>query len=240
MSRHQIVMASRSAKLWDTPHRVCVCPMFSPRTNHAVTVQHRFAVSEDGSIFSEDVIYVVGGFVSVKQAFCANRSCGPADGYRLAIDDARMSTDGVRWRQIKPAFSRNSFFGGRGSHTAIVVHSYSGTSNGTHDKLLIFGGETSHPREMSNLYLNDVWNVDLPKEPCCTPARDCPDESNIQNNECLPSQSDWSIVTSNAEWSERSGHVTAYEPQSPRNAFHDRVYLSGGKNADSVLSDVWT
>ena len=226
--------------LGNTPHRVCVCPMFSPRTNHAVTVQHRFSVSEDGSIFSEDVIYVVGGFVSVKQAFCANRSCGPADGYRLAIDDAWMSTDGVKWRQIKPAFSRNSSFRGRGSHAAIVVHSYSGTSNDTHDKLLIFGGETSHPRETSNIYLNDVWKVDLPKEPCCTPARGCADELNVQNNECLPSQSDWSIVTSNAEWPERSGHVTIYEPRSSRNAFHDRVYLSGGKNADSVLSDVWT
>lgn len=223
--------------LGNTPHRVCVCPMFSPRTNHAVTVQHRFSVAEDGSIFSEDVIYVIGGFVSVKQAFCANRSCGPADGYRLAIDDAWMSTDGVKWVQIKPAFSKNSSFRGRGSHTAMVV---SGSSNATYDKLLIFGGETSHPGETSTLYLNDIWKVDLPKEPCCIPAKGCADILKVQNNKCLPSQSDWSIVTPSAEWSERSGHVTVYEPRSSRNTFHDRVFLSGGKNAGSVLSDVWT
>jgi len=76
--------------------------------HHAVAVQHRFSVQDNGSIFSEDVIYVIGGFTSVKQAFCGNRSCGPADGYRLAMDDAWMSTDGINWAQIKTAFIQDN------------------------------------------------------------------------------------------------------------------------------------
>ncbi|KAL7533889.1 hypothetical protein ACHAXR_009001, partial [Thalassiosira sp. AJA248-18] len=216
--------------LGNTPDKVCVCPMFSPRKHHAVAVQHRFSVQEDNSIFAEDVIYVVGGFTSVKQAFCANRSCGPADGYRLAIDDAWMSTDGVNWIQIKPAFSKDSSFRGRGSHTALVVQGiFSGntTEFEEKDRLLIIGGETSNPQQLTTTYLNDVWQIDLPKEP-------------IQDESCLPTISDWSVVTSNAEWPERSGHTTVYEPPSSSNSFRHRIYLSGGKNADTVLSDVWT
>jgi hypothetical protein len=226
--------------LGNTPQRVCVCPMFSPRTNHAVTVQHRFSIADDGSVFAEDVIYVIGGFINVKQAFCSNRSCGPTDGYRLAIDDAWMSTDGVRWTQIKSAFDKNSKFHGRGRHTAMVVHSQSSNAS-IADRLFIFGGETFHPQGTLTSYLNDVWKVDLPKDPCCNPTSGCLDDVQVLNNDsCVPSQSDWSIVTPNAEWSERSGHVTVYEPPSSKNSFRDRIYLIGGKNADSELPDVWT
>jgi len=229
--------------LGNTPEKVCVCPMFSPRMHHAVAVQHRFSVQDDGSVVSEDVIYVIGGFTSVKQSFCANRSCGPADGYRLAMDDAWMSSDGITWTQIKPAFSKNSSFRGRGSHTALVVHSYTNSNRNTteveeKDRLLIFGGETSHPQELSTTYLNDVWQVDLPKNPCCIPPK-CTDNSKMQNKKCLPS-SDWNVVTPDAEWSIRSGHTSVYEPPSPSNSFRHRVHLSGGKNAANVLSDVWT
>jgi len=235
--------------LGNTPDKVCVCPMFSPRTGHAVVVQHRYSILEDESVFSQDVIYVIGGFINVKQAFCSNRSCGPSDGYRLAIDDAWMSSDnGENWIQIKPAFgnkgSGNSFRG-RGGHTALVVPS-SNNNNITNqvevkDRLLIFGGETASPEELTTSYLNDVWQIDLPTEPCCVPAKGCDNTtaSVVYNETCLPSQ-DWTLVTSNAEWLERSGHTTVYEPPSSSNSFQHRIYLIGGKNANSVLSDVWT
>ena len=237
--------------LGNTPDKVCVCPMFSPRTGHAVVVQHRYSILEDESVFSQDVIYVIGGFINVKQAFCANRSCGPSDGYSLAIDDAWMSSDnGVNWIQIKPAFGNKGSggsFRGRGGHTALVIPSSlsSSSNNGTDqvevkDRLLIFGGETASPQETSTSYLNDIWQIDLPTEPCCVPAKSCLDNTTLVYNEtCLPSQ-DWTLVTSNAEWPVRSGHSTVYEPPSSSNAFQHRIYLSGGKNANTVLSDVWT
>ena len=228
--------------LGNTYDKVCVCPMFSPRMHHTVTVQHRFSVQEDGSIFSEDVIYVIGGFTSVKQAFCGNRSCGPADGYRLAMDDAWMSTDGINWTQIKPAFDQDSSFHGRGSHTALVVHSYpdnNATELAGNDRLLIFGGETSNPQELSITYLNDIWQVNLPKEPCCIELKGCRD-AKIYNAECTPSPSDWNVITTHAEWQERSGHTSVYEPPSSGNSFRHRIYLSGGKNAGTVFSATWT
>lgn len=231
--------------LGNTPDKVCFCPMFSPRSHHAVAVQHRFSIDKDNVAFSEDVIYVVGGFITVKQAFCANRSCGPIDGYRIAIDDVWMSTDGRNWIQIK-SFRSNDLFRGRGSHSAIVVHSYPGsnyTSNNKTeptDRLLIFGGETFHPRDKSTVYLNDVWKLDLPKEPCCMLARGCSEDWTIQNKGCLPKQSDWSIITPKSKWSKRSGHCTVYEPRSSGNSFNHRIYLIGGINADGVQSDVWT
>eukprot|EP00986_Skeletonema_menzelii_P003562 scaffold1118_cov150-Skeletonema_menzelii.AAC.8 len=208
----------------NTREKVCVCPMFSPRENHAVAIQHRFAVQDDGSVISQDVIYVVGGFINVKQAFCANSSCGPSDGYKLAMDDAWMSSDGgVTWIQIKKAFgNNNNAFIGRGGHKAVVVE----------DRLMIFGGETFNPVARHTTYLNDVWQVPLPTEPCC--------EGCAAYDSCLPNYADWNMLTSNAEWRERSGHTVVYEPPSSNNAFRHRVYLMGGKNATDIFSDVWT
>lgn len=211
----------------NTREKVCVCPMFSPRENHAVAIQHRFSVQDDSSVIAQDVIYVVGGFINVKQAFCANHSCGPADGYKLAIDDAWMSSDGgVTWTQIKKAFDNNNnsntAFIGRGGHKALVVD----------DRLLIFGGETFNPVARHTTYMNDVWQVSLPTEPCC--------EGCVEVSSCLPNDSDWNMITSNAEWHERSGHTVVYEPPSSNNAFRQFVYLMGGKNATNIFSDVWT
>lgn len=225
--------------------KVCMCPMFSPREHHTVSVQHRYSIQEDGSVISQDVIYVVGGFITVKQAFCADRSCGPSDGYKVAIDDAWMSSDGgVTWIQIRPAFSTQSpTFRGRGGHTAVVVNGHVGgnaTKADKKDRLLIFGGETSHPRELSTMYLNDVWQVTLPTEPCCISSKGCDDSSPVQNTACQPSQSDWKLLTHHAEWPERSFHTSVYEPPASSNAFRHRIYLSGGRNSATTFSDSWT
>jgi len=208
----------------NTREKVCVCPMFSPRENHAVAIQHRFSVQDDGSVIAQDVIYVVGGFINVKQTFCANNSCGPADGYKLAVDDAWMSSDGgVTWTQIKKAFGKiNDAFIGRGNHKMLVVS----------DRLLIFGGETFNPVARQTAYLNDVWQVSLPTEPCC--------EGCVGDAPCYPKDSDWNMIRTNAEWHARSGHTVVYEPPSSNNAFRHIVYLMGGKNDTTIFSDVWT
>jgi hypothetical protein len=208
----------------NTREKVCVCPMFQPREQHSVTVQHRFAINNDGSVTAQDIIYVVGGYINVKLSFCARSSCGPSDGYKLAMDDAWMSSDGgVTWTQIKKAFDDSpGAFTGRGSHEAIVVD----------DRLLIFGGETFNPQLSHTRYMNDVWQVDLPTEPCCD---DCEEHEG-----CTPTDSDWNMIYSNAPWQARSGHTVVYEPPSSSNAFQHHVYLMGGKNDTSIFSDVWT
>lgn len=219
--------------LGNTPEKVCVCPMFGPRKNFAVTVQQRFSRQADGSVVSQDVIYVVGGIVTVKQAFCANRSCGPEDGYPLAVDDAWMSTDGGEtWLQIRPAFGSSDEFRGRGGHSIFVVHDYFNVDNSTEaedqvDRLFVLAGESFSPHEMSTIYLNDVWSVDLGQEPC-------------EGSACLSSVSGWTRVTSNAPWSPRSGQAVVYEPPSASNLFTRKVYLTGGEDSGGTRSDVWT
>jgi hypothetical protein len=54
---------------------VCVCPMWSPRENHAVAVQHlyTYAPGNNSTIVAEDdYMYVVGGFVSARRSFCGD------------------------------------------------------------------------------------------------------------------------------------------------------------------------
>jgi hypothetical protein len=221
--------------LGNTNERVCVCPMFSPREHHTLSVQRRFSLQEDGSIYEEDVMYVVGGFSSVKQALCQDRSCGPADGYKVSLDDVWMSSDGVNWVQIKHAFDSHSAFVGRGGHSSLVVPmSFGNNTQDKRDRLLIFGGETAHPQDLSTVFLNDVWELPLPTTPCCKSSMPCAGDFG-----CIPSSSDLNVVIPDAEWAERSGHVTVYEPPSSTNSFQPRVYLSGGENADDVFSDVW-
>ena len=126
------------------------------REHHAVAVQHRYHREENGPSYSEDYIYVVGGFTNVRQAFCDNRACGSRTTYRMAIDDAWVSNNGFDWVQIKSA--SGSHFRGRGGHATVLTHAnpYSiGTSN---DRLWVIGGENSNPDKDKVEYLNDVWN----------------------------------------------------------------------------------
>lgn len=250
--------------------KTCVCPMFNVRENHSVSVQNTFFTDDSGKTFSEDYIYIVGGFTTVRQSFCSNRSCGSLNnGYRLALDDAWVSNDGSSWVQIKEAtFSRQKRYGpginieflGRGGHAALLTHadyfqqnkSLKG-SNVDSDKLWIFGGETSNPKDSKTEFLNDIWSIRLPSEPCCKATRNCHHShhplryQDIAGN-CLPSPSDWKLhktvtATNNvsySQWSGRSGHIVLHEPSSSRNNFEQQIYLYGGKNSNHTLSDVWT
>ena len=244
--------------LGNTPEKVCVCPMFGPRTNHAVTVQQRFARQADGSVVSQDVIYVVGGTVTVKQAFCANRSCGPEDGYPLAVDDAWMSTDGGEtWLQIRPALGSSDGFRGRGGHSILVVHDYFNIDNSTGaedqlDRLFVLAGESFGPLETSTVYLNDVWSVDLgqvgagvdfelPSNSLTCGFRNPQlPQKPCEGGTCSSSVSGWTRVTANAPWPPRSGQAVVYEPPSASNLFARKVYLTGGEDSGGTHSDVWS
>jgi len=233
-------------------NKVCVCPIFSVREHHAVAVQHRYFVDDNNnSTFTEDYMYVVGGFTSVRQSFCADSSCGSATNeYRLAMDDAWVSNDGVSWVQFKAAFGSRNSFPGRGAHAALVIHADQFKANPDYEEndiLWIFGGETSRPQNDDVEYLNDIWSVELQVEPCCRKnnrGEDCRSSSNPLKLEdigyCLPRSFDWVENRFHAEWTGRSGHVVIYEPASSNNAFQQQVFIVGGKNGSDVFHDVWS
>lgn len=242
-----------------TDGKVCVCPMFSAREHHSVSVQQRAFTDRKGNVHVQDYIFVVGGFARVRQVFCGNHACND-DGYRVALDDAWVSTDGSNWLQIRPAFSmrtrradngqKGSEFQGRGGHSSVVIHSnpfrMSGSVSvqqaaGTKDRLVILGGESSNPTETNTAYLNDIWSVELSPEPCCKKKAACVlTPAMIHSEGCLPTTEQW-VRQRNADWSGRSGHATIYEPPSAHNAFGERMLVVGGINTDDgVLSDVWT
>ena len=217
-----------------TNEKVCVCPMFSPREHHSLSVQRRYSVEDDGTIIEEDIMYVVGGFTSIKQSFCGDRACGPSDGYTTAMNDIWMSSDGVTW--MKSAFDNSNNFTARGKHTSLVVPmSFRSDNLDMRDRLLIFGGETAHPKDLSTTFFNDVWELPLPHQPCCKSNTPC-----ASDYECMPSISELKLVTSNATWSARSGHTTIYEPPSSSNLFQPTIYLNGGSNQVNVHADVWS
>ena len=114
-----------------SPDKVCFCPMWSARENHAVSVQHAYqrqtGTDENGHangalLHSEDYIYVVGGFVNIRKSFCGSHSCG-TNGYRFYMDDAWVSNDGgLTWIQFKPAFDQTrTNFRGRGAHAMALI-----------------------------------------------------------------------------------------------------------------------
>lgn len=221
--------------------KVCVCNMFSPREHHSLVVQQRSYTDASGREHVQEYLFVVGGFTRVRQSFCGDPACGKS-GYRVALDDAWVSTDGMNWLQLKPAFDADHSFRGRGGHSALIIHSnpFNQRTVGGHDRLIILGGESFHPTEPNTTYLNDVWTIQLPPQPCCKHVSACKLSPRMMNEGCLPTVNDWSMQR-NADWSGRSGHVSLYEPPSARNSFTEKAYVMGGMNdKDGVLSDTWT
>ena len=224
-------------------NKVCVCPMFNVREHHSVSVQYRYFVNEANKTLSETYMYLVGGFTNVRQNFCANRSCGFRGSYRMALDDAWVSTNGVNWIQIRSATSTSNYKA-RGSHSSILMHANMFQEPEAMDRLWIFGGENVDPNSTSSKYLNDVWTLDLSIEPCCARTNSCDTlvsgyllQSDIEH--CFPTLSDWKRSEVGVPWSGRAGHISIYEPPSSLNAFKDIIYLAGGKNESMVHSDVW-
>ena len=237
-----------------SPESVCVCPMWSPRENHAVTVQHTYKVTPedaengiDRSLdVSEDYIYVVGGFINVRKSFCGSNSCG-TNGYRFYMDDAWVSNNGgATWVQFKPAFdSTATGFVGRGAHAVALISHPLVKSNPLGDKfdqLWVFGGE-SGTDDGSTSYMNDVWRVELPTQPCCIQNGNCEIDHPLEIGDvgtCLPGRYDWKNATLNADWSGRSGHNVVVEPPGGTNNNIQRVVLIGGNDGTGIMDDVWT
>jgi len=240
---------------------VCVCPMWSPRENHAATVQHIFKKDADNvTTISEDYVYVVGGFINIRKSFCGSYSCG-SNGYRFYMDDAWVSNDGgINWVQFKNAFdSTASGFMGRGAHAIALVSQSLGSPvwGKKLDQLWIFGGESGDDETGETNYLNDVWWVDLPKEPCCVAADKCDDPTDPSHalsdddifSGCLPNLTPegrdagtYSLkrATASAEWAPRSGHSVVLEPAERINGYIPRIIMIGGNDEEEVFDDVWS
>ena len=227
----------------DSANKVCTCSMFGAREHHSLSVQHRFVTKDDGTVHSEDYLYLVGGFTHIRQEVCGDRACGSRGSYRVALDDAWVSNDGANWIQLRPATIDENDYQGRGAHSTVLTHANLFRQQ-KYNRLWIFGGEHIHQNSGQSKYLNDIWHVDLQTEPCCASLNTC--GSNIYPltksdiGRCLPSMLEWKSSERNAAWNERSGHVTIYEPPSSLNAFNDYIYLVGGKNSSSFHSDVWS
>ncbi len=220
---------------------VCVCPMFGVREHHSVVVQHRHIKRDDNTTFSQDYMYLIGGFTTVRQNFCSDHSCGSQTSYKIALDDVWVSSDGYSWLQLKPALGRKGFRP-RGSHTSLLLHDNPFTQSTSKDRLFIFGGETNNIQEEQSEYLNDVWVTNLTSIPCCHKHGRCEQRHALSEEDigiCLPSTSDWKQISANATWSGRSGHVSIHEPPSAINQFTDKIYLMGGRTNNQVHSDVW-
>ncbi len=241
---------------------VCVCPMWSPREHHAVAVQHVFVngtKSDDTNQrlrFSEDYIYVVGGFTNIRKSFCGDHSCG-TNGYRFYMDDAWVSNNGgSSWVQFKNAFdTRKTGYLGRGAHAMVLLSQELSDWGKYQDQLWVFGGESGDDDTGATEYLNDVWWVDLPNKPCCVrdddDLTDCyaPGESEHASlsvadiNDCLPGSNQTEVFkksTSSANWAPRAGHVAVVEPPGGMNGNIQRIVLMGGENEDGIRGDVWT
>lgn len=119
-----------------TGFTTCVCPMWSPRELHAAAVH-------DG------VVYVVGGFVSIRTSACGDYACGDVDAgaVRGHKSDVWYSSDGAAWE----AASLEAAWPGRGDHGLFVYSGVMYVVGGAAD-----GGD-GQPR-----YMNDVWHASLP------------------------------------------------------------------------------
>ncbi|GFH59666.1 hypothetical protein CTEN210_16142 [Chaetoceros tenuissimus] len=227
-------------------NKVCVCPMFSGREHHSLSVQHRYFEKEDGTIYSDDYLYLVGGFTNVRHDTCGDFACGNKGSYRVALDDIWVTNDGKHWVQIREATSEKGDDGyyARGAHSSVMVQANKFRERNA-DKLWILGGEFVDAQNDISLFLNDIWSIHLETKPCCAYTNDCGDKVKpltlLSNQTCLPTIANWTKEYHGTNhWTPRSGQVAVYEPPSSRNAFVDSIYIIGGKNSTSFHSDVWS
>lgn len=117
-------------------YSTCVCPMWSPRELHAAAVH-------------DDVIYVVGGFVSIRKSNCGMYACGDVDAgaYMGFKSDVWYSSDGKTWR----AATLDAGWPGRGDHGLF-----------THDNVMVIVGGAADGGDGEIAYMNDVWYASLP------------------------------------------------------------------------------
>lgn len=226
--------------------KTCVCPMFSMREHHSVSVQHRTFTRHDGSLYSEDYIYVVGGSTSIRKSFCSNHSCGSYGTYKQSLSDIWVASirDLKKWVQVRPSISsEEDHYQSRSGHGAVFIHA-NPLRNRYVDQLWILGGRFTSPDLPQSVDLNDVWKLSLSSRPCCTVDHSCDRHHRsidlyIESN-CLPQISDMIMDDRQVKWQGRSGFVTIYEPPSSSNKYLDVILIIGGKYNDEFQSDVWS
>ena len=221
---------------------VCVCPMFGVREHHSVVVQHRHITTQDNTTFTQDYMYLIGGFTTIRNNFCEGNSCGSRTSYRVAMNDVWVSNNGRSWLQLKPALSAEGFRA-RGGHSSLLIHSNPFMQHSYNDRIFVFGGEHDQYGSRETEYLNDTWVANLTSTPCCHLHGSCKEiDLALKQSDigiCLPEQSNWYQIARNAGWSSRSGHTTLHETPSSKNKFMDMVYLIGGRDEHAFHSDVW-
>ena len=146
------------AEYCDHVLNACVCPMWSPREQHAVAV-------------SGDFIYVSGGYVSVQTARCGGFMCGDTDASskRYYMSDLWRSRDGVMWEMMNPEvfvapnpiWGRNNgpddtlLAAGRGGHQMLI---FPYPEQEGEPYIWMFGGRgNDNTPNAPEIYYNDVW-----------------------------------------------------------------------------------
>jgi hypothetical protein len=197
----------------------CVCPMWSPREQHAVASYKNF-------------MYISGGFSSrlySKFSNCGPYACGDIDAtsYRYYLSDVWQSSDGMVWRLItETAFSVKgdvifSMPAGRGGHQMVVIEDTEKVPY-----LWVLGGQGGDNTVNGGpeVYYNDIWTAPL--------SGDNP--------------SDWTPLkiqgSYQMSWANRTGHRVAFEEGTAKNQFVRTLYLYGGySNQDNgtYYDDLW-
>lgn len=224
--------------------KVCVCPLFGIREHHSLDVQHRYVERDDGTIYSEDYLYLTGGFTQVRHEFCGNLACGNRGSYRMALDDVWVSNDGANWVQLRRAtVGSPTSFKPRGGHSTNLISANSFQEEDV-DRLFVFGGESVGPNQPKSEFLADMWYMELFSEPCCVRHTSCHLSSHpltpYDLDICISRRREWIRMDLKSEIYGRAGHVSIHEPPSSMNAFKDYIYIIGGKNSTSIHSDVWS
>lgn len=196
---------------------VCVCRMWSPREQHAVSSYNKY-------------MYVSGGFAS--RLYSLHTDCGPyacgdtdASSYRYYMSDVWRSPDGKNWELMTSiAFSYAGMNPlGRGGHQMIAIVDKLGVPY-----LWVIGGrggDNSFDGQGAVTYYNDIWVAPL--------AGDLP-------NSWIPYG--YSPGVSNATifpWAPRLGHTVALEVKSTSNDQIRTLYMYGGFNNGTFLDDLW-
>ena len=225
--------------------KTCVCNMWTPREQLAVTVFGNF-------------MYISGGYASRlydRQTSCGSYACGDLDSsaYRYYMNDVWRSPDGDSW-ELLTEVAWGSF--PRGGHQMIVldpgprVYTSGGPAGGVPGpaELFIFGGRGGDNKgleDFTDYYYNDVWSSTngitwTRRFGGYSPEYDGvvlsgADASRIATPDDPESNPSW--------WKPRCGHSVSLEIASPGNLNTRVIYLFGGQAANwedvGFQDDVW-
>jgi hypothetical protein len=206
--------------LGQTAGCTCVCSMWGPREQHAI--------SEFGGF-----MYVSGGFgAQLYSDFskCGEYACGDIDAttYRVYLSDVWRSADGNTWTPVTSTawdtHQNNSVPRARGGHQMLAFPDRLGNPY-----LWVFGGQggPNMPTGGPIVYYNDIWRAPLSgNQPSVWERVGVPDR--------------YGVLRYEQPWLSRTGHGVAVEPKTVKNHNVRTVYIYGGKNNGTALNDFWS